>query len=184
MTNLWRARRAAFYLIAAYVCRQLTRCLLGCGLIKPEPKSNASDFEHGEVVECTTVVSGSDVAELLEFIEAPFDQIAFFVFGFAVGDAVIPVRSGRNMWRAILILDQIPDPIRVIALVSDHVGARRKVIEQEFSHGLIVHLARRQLDLHGQSVANNPQVQLGRQPSTTSTDTSVSSLFFWAAACW
>jgi hypothetical protein len=26
-------------------------------------------------------------------------------------------------------------------------------------------------------------VQLGRQSSTTSTDTSVSSLFFWAAAC-
>jgi hypothetical protein len=27
-------------------------------------------------------------------------------------------------------------------------------------------------------------MQLGCQPSTTSTDTSVSNLFFWAAACW
>ena len=64
---------------------------LGCGLIKPEPKSKASDFEHGEVVEGAPVVSGRDVAKLLEFVEAPFDQIASFVFSFAVGDPVVAV---------------------------------------------------------------------------------------------
>ena len=36
----------------------------------------------------------------------------------------------------------------------------------------------------GKRRLDHAQMQLGRQPSSTSTDTSVSSLFFWAAACW
>ncbi len=52
-------------------------------------------------------------------------------------------------------------------------------------HGeLVVHLAGRQLDLDRQAVADDPQMQLRCLSSTTSTDTSVSSLFFWAAAYW
>jgi hypothetical protein len=47
-----------------------------------------------------------------------------------------------------------------------------------------MHLAGRELDLQGKPVLVDPQVQLGRQSSTTSTDTSASTLFFWAAACW
>jgi hypothetical protein len=37
--------------------------------------------------------------------------------------------------------------------------------------------------LNRQAIADHTGMQLGGQPSTTSTDTSVSSLFFWAAAC-
>jgi hypothetical protein len=40
-----------------------------------------------------------------------------------------------------------------------------------------------ELELHRQAIADDADVQLGRQSSTTSTDTSISSLFFWAAAC-
>ena len=88
------------------------------------------------------------------------------------------------MRRAVLVLDQIPDPVCIVALVGDDVGSGRQVIEQEFSHRLIVHLAGREFNLNRQAVADHPQMQLGRQSSATSTDTSVSSLFFWAAACW
>jgi hypothetical protein len=45
-------------------------------------------------------------------------------------------------------------------------------------------LSRGEFELHRQAIADDPGVQLAGQSSTTSTDTSVSSLFFWAAACW
>jgi hypothetical protein len=65
--------------------------VLGCGLIKPEPEPDASDFDHSEIVECAAVISGGDVTELLELVEAALDEIALLVFGFAIGDAVVPV---------------------------------------------------------------------------------------------
>ena len=64
---------------------------LGCGLIKPEPETDASDFDHCKIVESAAVVSGRDVAELLELVEAALDEIAVLVFGFAIGDAVVTV---------------------------------------------------------------------------------------------
>ena len=67
------------------------KVVLGCGLIKPEPETDASDFDHCEIVESAAVVSGRDVPELLELIEAAFDKVALLVFGFAVGDAVVTV---------------------------------------------------------------------------------------------
>ena len=80
-------------------------------------------------------------------------------------------------------LDQVPDPVRVVSLVGEDIRACGQIVEQKLGHWCVVHLARRKLDLDWQAVADYPQVQLGGQPSTTSTDTSVSSLFFWAAAC-
>jgi hypothetical protein len=67
------------------------KVVLGCGLIKPEPEPDASDFDHSEIVECAAVISGGDVTELLELVEAALDEIALLVFGFAIGDAVVPV---------------------------------------------------------------------------------------------
>jgi hypothetical protein len=54
-----------------------------CGLIKPEPETDASDFDHGEILESAAVVSGCDVSELLELVEAAFDKVEFLVFRFA-----------------------------------------------------------------------------------------------------
>ena len=131
---------------------------LGCGLIKPEPEADASDFDHCEIVESAAVVSGRDVSELLELIEAALDEVALFVFGFAIGDAVVTVRSRRDVWGAVLVLDQIPDPVRVVSFVGDDLRACGQIIEQELGHWCVVHLARRKLDLDRQAVADYPQV--------------------------
>ena len=64
---------------------------LGCGLIKPEPEADASDFDHCKIVESTAVVSRRDMSELLELIEAALNEVALLVFGFAIGDAVVTV---------------------------------------------------------------------------------------------
>ena len=60
------------------------------------------------------------------------------------------------MRRAVLVVDQIPDPIGIVALVGDDLGAGGKIIEQEFGHGLVVHLPGRQFDLNRQAVADDP----------------------------
>ena len=62
------------------------------------------------------------------------------------------------MGRAVLILDKLPDPVGVIAFVGDDVGSRRQVLQEKFSHRLIVHLPGRQLDLNRQAIADNPEV--------------------------
>ena len=68
---------------------RLTRHRLGRRLIKPEPETDASDFDHCEIVESTAVVSGRDMAELLELVEAAFDEVALLVFRFAIADAIV-----------------------------------------------------------------------------------------------
>ena len=42
---------------------------LGCGLIKPEPETDASDFDHCEIVESAAVVTGRDTGELLGLLK-------------------------------------------------------------------------------------------------------------------
>ena len=62
------------------------------------------------------------------------------------------------MWGAVLVLDQVPDPVRVISLVSDDFRAGGQIVEQQLGHRCIVHLARRKLDLDRQAVSDHPQV--------------------------
>ena len=59
------------------------------------------------------------MAGLLELIEATLDEVALLVFGVAIGDAVVTVLSRWDVWGAVLILDQVPDPVRVVSLVRD-----------------------------------------------------------------
>ena len=122
--------------------------------------------------------------ELLELVEAPFDEIALLVALFAVGDPVVAMSPRRDVGRAILVLDQLSDPIGIIAFVRQHMRAGRQMAEEQFGHRRVVGFASRQLDLYGKPVADDAQVHLGRQSSTTSTDKSISSLIFGEAACW
>ena len=98
------------------------------------------------------------MSELLELIETSLNEVALLVFRLALGDAVVTVRSRRDVWGAVLILDQVSDPVRVVSLVSDDLRACWQIVEQQFGHRGVVHLARRKLDLDRQAVADHPQV--------------------------
>jgi hypothetical protein len=55
----------------------------------------ASDFDHGQIVQgAAVVVTGRDVPELLELVETSFYQVALLVFRLAVSDAIVAVRFG------------------------------------------------------------------------------------------
>lgn len=121
--------------------------------------------------------------ELLELVEASFDQVALFVGPLRVGDRLGPVDLGRDADATVLVVDDIADPVGVIGAIREHDSPSRQIVEQNLRHRSVVGLAGRELKLHRQAIADDAGMQLGGQSSATSTDTSASSLFFWAAAC-
>ena len=122
--------------------------------------------------------------ELFELVETAFNEVPFFVLPFAVGNFLFAIGFGWNLRLAVLVFNQFPDPVCIITPVGKHMGTFRKIIEQQLRHWGIVHMTRRQLDLDWQTVADDAQMYFCCQSSAASTDTSVSNLFFWAAACW
>ena len=98
-------------------------------------------------------------------------------------DIVGSIGLGGNAGSAALIVDDVTDPVGVIGPVGEHDRAFGQVVEQKLRHRGVVGLPGRERKLHRQAIANDTGVQLGGQSSATSTDTSVSTLFFCAAAC-
>ena len=122
--------------------------------------------------------------ELLELVDAALDKIAFAIFAFAEGYFVFPVGFRWDNGRAVLIFDHLSDPVCVIAPVGEQAGTLGQVLQEKFRHRRIVHLSGRQFELQWKAVFIHPQVKLGGQSSARATDTKISTLFFWAAACW
>ena len=130
-----------------------------------------------------SIISRRDVAELLELVDAAFDEIAFSILALVELNVPDPVGFRRNDGRTVLIFNQLPDPICVVALVGKKASARRQVLQEKLGHRRVMHVAWREFELQGKAIAVHPQMQLRRQSSSTTTDTSISTLFFWAAAC-
>ena len=149
----------------------------------PEPKSYGSELCHGKVVQGDAVEASADVPELLEFSDASFDEVALLVCPLRVRGGVSAIALGRNAGLASLVLDDLSDPVGVIGTIGEHDSPSGQVVEKKLRHRRVVGLSWGEFELHRQAIADDADVQLGRQSSTTSTDTSVSSLFFWAAAC-
>src|SRR5271168_949365 len=149
----------------------------------PEPEWDGSQLGHGEIVEGEAIEASADVPELLELVEETLDEVAFFVGPLGIGDGFGSVGFRGNAGSAVLVLDDVADPVGVIGTVGKHDSAFVQIIEEKLRHRGVVCLSRREFELHRQAIADDPGMQLGGQSSTTSTDTSASSLFFWAAAC-
>ena len=64
-----------------------------------------------------------------------------------------------------LVLDQLPDPVGIVSLVSQHIGSLGQVVKEKLGHRRIVHLVGRKLDLQKQLELIDPEMQLGGQSS-------------------
>ena len=128
------------------------------------------------------VVSSGDASEMFDSGEEALDQIAIFVKMTIEGTLGQPIGTRRDNGLCTRRFDFRNEVIGIVTFVGDN-GLCRQMLD-----GL-----GRTVDVgnltggknHPQRIAQGIDyyVQLGRQSSTTSTDTSVSSLFFWAAAC-
>jgi hypothetical protein len=82
------------------------------------------------------------------------------------------------------LIDQLPDPVCVIAAICKYACACGQVFEQAGSKRRVVGLSSREFELQGQTMPIHPHMQLGGQSASAATDMIISTLFFWAAACW
>lgn len=122
------------------------------------------------------------MAELLELVEEALDEIALFIKAFGVGDVLDAPGMGRDAGAAVLLFDDVPDPVIVVGPISKNDGSFWEVIQQQIRHRGVVGLAGGEFELYRQAIADDTGMELGGQSSATTTDTSISTLFFWAAA--
>jgi hypothetical protein len=75
--------------------------------------------DKGEEVDCSSVVSCGDVAEVFEFVEASFDTVSRFVDLEVVGDRALSGRVARDDSRRPDIGDEAAEVIAVVGLVGE-----------------------------------------------------------------
>ena len=83
-----------------------------------------------------------------------------------------------------LVFNALPDPVGIVTSVRQQACAFGEVLEEQLGHRCVMSLAGGQFELQGKAMLVHAQMQLGGQSSTATTDTSISTLFFCAAACW
>jgi hypothetical protein len=80
------------------------------------------------------------VAELLELVDAAFDEVSLLVFALGERDLLGPVGFRWDHGRAVLILDHVPDPVGVVAFVGENAGALGKVPQEKLRHRSVMDL--------------------------------------------
>jgi hypothetical protein len=80
-------------------------------------------------------------------------------------------------------LDKGPQPIGIVSLVGDDDGVLAEIFQKGFGTGQIVSLARCDQDLDRPALVVDARMDFGREPSTASPHTTISTLFLTPEAC-
>ena len=93
-----------------------------------QSNADSAGFVHGEVVGGEFSVPCCDAPELLDFVEGSLDAVAQAVEGATKGMGRVGAATVRDDGQRILGLDHLPDPFRVVGLVTEHkaVGRHRR----------------------------------------------------------
>jgi hypothetical protein len=78
---------------------------------------------------------------MLQLGEEPLDQVALTVEPLAEAGLPFPVAFGWDVWGGSLVLDQLPNAVGVISLVSQHDGTRAEIVEQRVGDLPVVRLS-------------------------------------------
>lgn len=119
---------------------------------------------------------------MLQLGEKPLDQIALAVKPLAKAGLPIAVTLRRDVWRGILILDQLADAVGVVGLVGQNYGARAEVVEQRVGDLPIERLPGGQAEPDREPRRVDDNVDLGREPTSAATETMIWTPFFAVAA--
>lgn len=164
--------------------RHRTPNLLGRRLINAKPQPHGGELDHGEKVVSQFVVAGGDAAEVLQFREEPLDQIALAIEAFAEAGFPFSVRFWRYVRRSPLLVDQLPDAVGVIGLISQHDHVRAEPIEQFIGGLAIMCLACRQVEPDREPLRVNDRMDFRCEAASGATETMISIPLFAVAACW
>lgn len=157
---------------------------LGRGLISSDPYSNGGESEGSEEVSCEFVVASGDGAEVFEFVEEAFDEVALAIELRPDRVLDLPGLQGGDVRRRAVLGDQPADRRRVIAPVGDGVAGRFETGEQRRDAALVRGLAGAQHDPERQTALIDHGVDLGAQPAAGTADGVIRPPFFPPAACW
>lgn len=103
---------------------------LGHGLINAQPNAYGGQFYHGEVVGGMFFDARGDTPEVLDPVEEAFDVVALLIENLGEAVTMLAVNPVGNVRRRALNLDPVPDPIRVVGLVTKNDAPIRKTAQQ------------------------------------------------------
>lgn len=132
-----------------------------------EPEPDAGDVDEAEEAFGGFVVAGCQAAAVFQLVEAALDHVAQGIDGHVDSLAHPSVLSHRYHGQGVAALDVFPNFIRVIAPVGDQNGGLWKIVgHHQIVAGVIGLLPRRDLGPHREACAVDPEMDLGREPTS------------------
>ena len=150
-----------------------------------ESNPESGEFDGGEIVVGSPVITRCDAAHLFEFVEEAFDQIALSIDPTAEGEGLLFVCLGGNVRPYMTCSDKGSYAVDVIGFVSQNGRARRCLLQKPLCHRGIAGLSGGELQSYGPAFRVNGSMDLGRQTAPGASHARISrSPFFVLAPCW
>ena len=150
----------------------------------PDPEPCGNQRDGGEEVSCELVVAGGDTAEVFEFVEETFDEVALAIDRWIDGTLDLAVSLGGDVRSRPMFGEQFEDGAGVVAPIGDDVASRPEPLDQRRHGGLVGGLARREHEPDRQAASIDHGVDLGAQSPTRTADGVIRAPFLPPAACW
>ncbi len=150
----------------------------------PQPNSDCSEFDGGEIVVVCFVISGCHCPEVFEFVEETFHQVAGFVKNLAEDWFEAALGHGRDVGPGAFVGNGCPDGIRIVCAIRQHHGLGLQMFEQSMGIMAVIGLTFGQDQINRQAQRIYDGMDLGRQPAARAAHATGSGLFFLPlAAC-
>lgn len=124
-----------------------------------------------------------ETPEVLDPVEEAFDVVALLIENLGEAVTMLAVSPVGNVRRRALNLDPVPDPIRVVGLVTKNDAPIRKTAQQHGRAIGVVGLAGGERQPDREPVGIGERVNFGGQSSSRAAHTMNSVVFFTLAAC-
>ena len=132
-----------------------------------DPKAYGCDVYEAKVAFSSFVVSCGDTAGVLELVEAAFDQVPQPVKPMIDTDAHLSGLAHRDLGQGIALNHGFPDAISIIASIcQQHVRLGQIVTHHEIKAEIVGSLSGRDVSSHRQSMRDDAEVDLGREPTS------------------
>ena len=122
-------------------------------------------MNHGKEVGGELVVASGNATEVLQLGEETLYEIALAVETLAEAGLLASVALWGDVGRGTLLLDPFADAVGVIGLVSQHDGARAKMIEKRIGDLPVMRLSSSQTKPDREPLRVDDNMDLGREPA-------------------
>ena len=129
-----------------------------------------SDADGCEEIDCETIISGGDAAEVLQATEHTLDGVAASIEDGRKAILPVSVRLGRDVRHRTLSLDLSADGIAVVTLVAVQDRGTWHLFEQNRSSGAIGYLTPGQQERDGTTLRVGQSMDLRGPPAARSAD--------------